>query len=89
MLSFDHEAEFPRRKTMSQRWRRSTVARRISLVGACVCMFLAILTSRLAVADSFTAQFPWARHWVTSVVLVIVSFSLGFFYFGRQNSDTE
>ncbi|NYH77077.1 hypothetical protein FHR84_000391 [Actinopolyspora biskrensis] len=74
---------------MSQHRRRSTIARRISFVGACVCMLLAMLTSRLAVADGFTGQFPWAGHWVTSVALGAVSFALGFFYFGRRSGDTE
>lgn len=74
---------------MSQRWRHSTIPRRISFIGACVCMFLAMLTSRLALADSFTGQLPWAGHWLTSVVLGVVSFALGFFYFGRHSEDTR
>ncbi len=52
-------------------------------------MSLAMLTSRAAVADSFTGQFPWAGHWVTTVVLGIASFALGFFYFGSNKNDTE
>ncbi|MGJ7905442.1 hypothetical protein ACOQFL_03055 [Actinopolyspora sp. H202] len=73
---------------MSQRRRLSTFARRLCLVGACLFMLLAVVTNRLAVADSFTGQIPWAGHWLTSVVLGVASFALGFGYFGPRDNDT-
>lgn len=70
-----------------QRWWRSTIARRVYLVGACVFMLLATLTTRAGVADSFTGQFAWAGHWITTVVLGVGAFALGFFYLGSREKE--
>ncbi|GAB3675787.1 hypothetical protein [Saccharopolyspora tripterygii] len=71
-----------------QRWWRSPIARRVSLAGAFVLLLLATLTARASVVDSVTGQFPFAGHWITAVVLGVVAFGLGAFYFGTREDDT-
>lgn len=73
----------------NQRWWRSTIARRVYLVGACVFVLLAMLTARAAVADSFTGQFAWAGHWATTVALGVGAFALGFFYLGSREEGAN
>lgn len=71
------------------RWWRSAIARRVYLVGACAFMLLAMLTTRAGVADSFTGQFAWAGHWITTVLLGVGAFALGFFYFGSREQEAD
>lgn len=72
-----------------QRWWRSTIARRVCFVGACVFMLVAVLTTRAGVADSFTGQFAWAGHWITTVVLGAGAFTLGFCYLGSREKEVN